>query len=249
MILPAYAALVLLPLLLLGGGTADAPLERGTPLQRDAPLQRPARHRSAHFTLVAPAGHDMGMLLDEMERAYRDVKAFGLALPANVNARSYGSTDEFVRGSGASRFNLAYYRAEVVHMQPVGLLVNRGELPRALRHEITHVALMKAARKGLPRWLNEGMAMVVAGEMHPETIRFTKLRDLEDTLARSRTHATIRSAYGTAGRLAGALIARFGRQKVLAMLRGVGSAGGFDRAFTTLAGSAPADWARGELKR
>lgn len=234
----ATACIALLALPLLMGGA-----------RLDQQTERLARFQSAHIMLLAPAGRDMGGLLDELERAYRDVQTFGLRLPSRVEARSYGTTSAFVRGSGGFRYNLALARDEVVHLQPVPVLLSRGELPRVLKHELTHVALFDAARRGLPRWLNEGVAMAAAGEKLPETITFKRLRDLEDTLARSKTYRTVRSAYGTSGRLAGRLIALFGRERVLGMLRSVAGGNSFERAFTALAGTSPEEWGKRELSR
>jgi len=234
----AAACIALLALPLLAGGR-----------RLDQQTERLARFQSAHITLLAPAGREMGGLLDELERAYRDVQSFGLRLPSKVQARSYGSTTAFVQGSGGFRYNLALARDEVVHLQPVPVLLSRGGLPRVLKHELAHVALFPAARRGLPRWVNEGMAMAVAGEKLPETITFKRLRDLEDTLVRSRTYRTVRSAYATSGRLAGRLIALFGRERVLGMLRGVTDGNSFEVVFTSLAGASPEDWGKRELNR
>lgn len=210
---------------------------------------QPARYSSSHFTVQAPAGHDMNRLLDELELAYKDVRSFGLALPTMVQVRSYGTTAEFVRHSGGQTFHLAIARDEFLHLQPLAVLLKTGEFSRTLRHELAHVALTGAARRGLPRWLNEGMAMVVAGEQHPEEARFRSLRQLDDTLARSRSRRTLRGAYGTAGRLARRLVDSHGREKVLALLRTVGSQGKFEDAFSSFTGASVKEWEKTELGR
>jgi hypothetical protein len=209
--------------------------------------QQSVRYQSAHFVLLAPAGGDVGTLLDEMERAYRDLRGFGLKMPPTITARSYGSTGEFVRASGAGAFNLGIAVAERIHLQPLQLLLRRGDLGRVLRHELTHVALVAAARRGLPRWMNEGVAMVAASEKQPEKIRFTGLDRLESVLSRSRSHDTLRSAYGTAERLVSRLMASGGKEKLLGLLRSVGSGGDFEEGFRGIVGMEAAEWGRREL--
>jgi len=208
-----------------------------------------AAYRSAHFALTVPAGHDVTRLLDELERAYDEIRSFGLGLPGMVRVRSYGSTSEFVRRSRGHSFHLALAEGDRLHLQPLAVLLKNGALARTLRHELAHVGLAGAARRGLPRWLNEGVAMVAAGESHPETIAFTSLRQLDDTLARSRSHDNIRSAYGTSVRLARGLIDRHGRGKVLALLRTIGARGNFERTFRAATGATLKEWEKSELGR
>ncbi|HVZ38287.1 MAG TPA: hypothetical protein VHI13_03350 [Candidatus Kapabacteria bacterium] len=207
------------------------------------------RYQSAHVVLLAPAGQDVTRLLDELERAHADVRAYGLTLRGMISARCYATTADFMSASGASAYNLALARSGRIHLQPLAVLMRRGELGRALRHEITHVALESAARRGLPRWLNEGMAMSVAGEKQPERLRFARLAQLEDTLARSRRYDNLRSAYGTAERLTSALLLACGRAKVVGLLQAVGAGSGFDAGFRALTGAEPDRWAASRLGR
>ncbi len=207
-----------------------------------------ARYQSSHVILYAPSGRDVSRLLSELESAYRDVRLFGIALPGMVEARTYATTADFVAGSGGRAFNLAVARGVRIHLQPGDVLLRRGEMANTLRHELTHVGLEGAARNGLPRWMNEGLAMMVAGEQRPETIRFRRLEALEDTLSRSASYSRLRSAYGTSQRLVRSLSDMIGRPKVLALVRSVASGGNFEKGFRAVAGLAPAEWAAGRLR-
>lgn len=189
------------------------------------------RYRSAHFVLHIPRTPQSGRLLDELESAYKHVREYGLSLPSSIEAWSYASTDNFVQRSGGARYNLAFAVGGRIHLQPLALLLRRGELPRALRHEITHIALLAAAKRGLPRWFNEGTAMVVAGERHPETIKFQNLETLERTITRSKSYDTLRSAYGTAARLVAEYVEANGREKLVELVRSVAGSGGFARKY------------------
>jgi len=206
-----------------------------------------ARYQSAHFTLILPGGVDPGIVSDALESAYRDVRGVGLKLPSMVLVRSYASTDEFVRSAGGNRSDLAVARDERIHLQPIPLLLRREDASFAYRHELVHVGLAKAARRGLPRWMNEGVAMVVAGERQPEGFEFTRIDKLEDSLEHARSYTVRRSAYGTAQRLVATLIARHGRSRVIALLRSVADGGGFERRFRTLTGRSSTEWGNREL--
>ncbi len=208
-----------------------------------------ARYQSAHFLVHAARGQDVSGLLEELESAYRDVQAYGLSLPRTVIAYCYPSTAEFTRRSHGEAFHLALASQQRLHLQPLRVLLRDGNLARTLRHELTHVALAAAAERGLPRWLNEGMAMIVAGERHPQRITFRSLRQLEDTLLRSRSHDNLRSAYGTAARLTERLVNQLGRERTLALLRTVGSRGQFEQAFGASVGSSLRLWEQSELGR
>lgn len=211
--------------------------------------QGSTRYQSAHFTLILPNGVDPGTLLDALENAYRDVRGVGLKLPSMILVRSYSSTDEFVRSAGGDRSDLAVAQDERIHLQPLPLLLRRQDAPFAYRHELTHVGLAKAARHGLPRWVNEGVAMVVAGERQPEQFRFGRVDQLEDSLGRSRSYLIRRSAYGAAGRLVSDLMTRYGRSRVIALLRSVAAGGGFERRFRVLTGTSSTEWGNQELRQ
>ena len=204
-------------------------------------------YQSAHFLLSLPRGESPGPLLDELEGAYRHLVGYGLELPRKIAVRCYATTAEFRRASGGSGLHLAVASRGGIHMQPLALLLRRGDLSRALRHELAHVALFDAASRDLPRWMNEGMAMVIAGEKHPERIRFGSLAQLEEALLPPGTHDTIRSAYGAAERLMARMIERYGKGKVLAMLRSIAAGTHHETAFERLAGMKMQQWGEREL--
>lgn len=205
------------------------------------------RSQSAHFILHAPEQADVRRLLDELEDAYSYLREYGLVLPSKISAWCYASTPAFIDGSGGGSYNLAIAIGEQIHLQPLRLLLKRGDLSRVLRHELTHVALNNAARRGLPRWMNEGMAMTVAAEKHPEHLHFREIPRLEDSLRLSRSHGTLRSAYGASERLVATLLAHYGKVKVLRLLSEVALAGLFDLRFVRLTGYLPPAWGRAVL--
>ncbi len=205
--------------------------------------------RSEHVLLAAPRGGDCARILSELERAYREVRRFGLTVPPTVRTVCYATTADYIRGSGGSGYQLAMARQGVIHLQPYALLLRRGGFARAIVHEMAHVALTPAAAAGLPRWLNEGLAMSVAGEKAPESMKVRTLAELERVLERPGSWARARSAYGTSERLVGRLIGAIGRSGVIDLARRVAAGEGFEGAFRRLVKVDPAAWGRRELVR
>ncbi len=209
---------------------------------------RTRTYRSAHILLTAPAAVDASRVVDELERAYRDVVRFGLRLPPTIDVRSYSTTSEFTRMSGGERYHLAISRGGVVRLQPVSLLLRRGDLARALRHELVHVAVQGMQAAGLPRWLNEGLALTVAGERPTGTLMFEGLAALEDTLRQSRSYRSVRAAYGTAGRLVATLVAGYGKARVVRLVGSSTDSNAFERAFAELSGTTLQRWGQEQLR-
>lgn len=206
------------------------------------------RVQSAHIVLMVPRNVEAAKLLNELEAAYKDVRNYGLKLPSQVEAVSYASTTDFVKGSGGARFNLAMASGRTMHLQPYTVLLHNTGYLRALRHELTHVALYDAARRGLPRWLNEGMAMMVAGETFPITKRYKTIAQLERTLTTSRSQTAQRSAYAVCHRLCSLLTSQYGKDKLTGMLRATAT-GNFGTAFRALTGTGADEWAAKAMER
>lgn len=210
--------------------------------------QQPTRFQSAHFQLTTPRGSSVERLLDDLERAYADVRGFGLRLPPRIDVTAHGSTDAFVRATGAQRHYLAMTLGRRIHTQPPLLLYRRGETARVLRHELVHVALAHRNAAELPRWLNEGLAVTVAGERFPGGKQFRSLDELERALDVGNASSTARSGYAAAGRLVAELIERAGRSRVVALIRAVHQGESFDAAFERIVGGDPRQWGDSTLR-
>ncbi len=205
--------------------------------------------KMANFTLLLPGNQDPTQLTEWLESARKQVQEYGLALPRTVVVRGYSTSAQFAQATGLTTSHLAGTQNGRLHLQPLPLLLRRPGALRTIGHELVHLALGRAARNGLPQWFNEGMAMVVAGEQQPESVRFVTLQALRDTLLRSRNYSVVRSAYGTCQRLVEKFVEQRGKSAVLAMLRAVGNGGKFPDRFRRLAGRSAEEWARQELPK
>ncbi len=203
------------------------------------------RVQSAHFLLEVDRTAGAERVVEELESAYDAVRAFGLRLPARVHARMYATTTAFREATGEGAVFNAVARDGVLHLQPANVLLGRPGLLRTLRHELAHVSMAIEAREGLPRWVNEGVAMLVADQVYPETVRFASVAALEDTLRMSVSAVRLRAAYATAGRMVRDLDAQVGRT---ALLQLIGSeVGTFEERFRRQTGGSVASWADGAL--
>ncbi|MBC8144283.1 MAG: hypothetical protein H7X80_01790 [bacterium] len=174
--------------------------------------------RTAHFAITLNDRGDASRVADALERAYRDVRTYGLRLPSTINVTIHPTTTEFAARLGASRMHIAVVRGTTVHLQPVDVLTRLGDIDRALTHELVHVALSGAVAR-LPRWLCEGLAMNVAGERHPVEGSYASTLGLDRDLSGAREYSRLRRAYGSAERLTRHLIATIGRERTLEALR------------------------------
>jgi hypothetical protein len=207
------------------------------------------RFQSAHFLMLAPPANEVEAVLREMESAYRSVRGYGLDLPSRIIAESYASSSEFRRQTGVGSIYLAATIGERIHLQPPRLLLRSPGLGRALRHELVHVALVRASRSGLPRWVAEGVAMRVAGESYPAGSGIADLAALERCLGEGGGHRAVRGCYGLSRLLVDALVGQIGERKLLVMLDQVGSGNSFAAHFRQITGMTVEEWGRTKLRR
>lgn len=202
--------------------------------------------RTAHFAITHPVRADVGALGAALEAGYRRVREYGLRLPPTIEVRVHATTQEFAARSGAGRMHLATLRGATLHLQPTEVLRRHSGIDRALAHELVHVALAPAATR-MPRWLFEGVAMTIAGEMHPVAGAYGSTAELDRALADARAHQEARRAYGAAERLTRRLVARVGQTRMPAVLRAILNGADAADALRTLAGVELEAWAIAEL--
>jgi hypothetical protein len=120
---------------------------------------------------------------------------------------------------------------------------DRPRWERTLRHELVHAFLDSLAGRGLPGWLNEGLAQWHEGELGQQLALARRalgkppleLSELAGNLGQSGDPARIGQAYAQALLFTDFLIGRYGESGVAAMLAGIGagqsSAEAFERAL------------------
>jgi len=128
-----------------------------------------------------------------------------------------------------------------------GALQNTAELDRILCHEFTHALVHGVAPRGVPQWLNEGLALLFEpsgtqpartapsrprGEVSGPIIPLTRLEDSFEGLSDNEAH----NAYVESGQAVQALVADAGMPAILNLLQNVGTGMKFDLAFERATG-------------
>ena len=133
-----------------------------------------------------------------------------------------------------------------------------GSLEELLLHELTHVLVARAAAgRPVPRWFNEGLAMMAGGSWSLEDrtrLTFAMVRRSERPLAEldrlfAGESGQVRRAYALSGALVRDIVLRHGRPAPRRILAGVARGRRFPEAFreatgTTLAGHTASFWRR-----
>jgi stage II sporulation protein D len=171
------------------------------------------------------ARRDVERALSVLEEAKRDVArrlaaaaiSFG-GLPM-LELFMHDTTGDFVGATGQPPWTAAATRGRRIETQPLDVLNRRGVLTTTLRHEYTHALIEALGRGRAPRWLAEGMAIMVAGEgsmlVRASSRNNPMTRDeLERGLEHPASAAEMRALYAAAYREVSALVRKEGEASV-----------------------------------
>jgi tetratricopeptide (TPR) repeat protein len=190
--------------------------------------QRYLSRQSSHFMVKFDGGEDYAIwtqVLDILEEAYRDIgNRFGYypSQPITVVLHTRGRFQE-ASGSPAWADGLFDSILGRIQVPTQGALTDQAWLARVLRHEFVHALLhqrVEGRLQAVPTWLNEGLAMQLAGDNWPEIetlvrdeVRLIPLNALEGGWL-GLPPAAARLAYLEGKSATGYLIDRFGMEKV-----------------------------------
>jgi hypothetical protein len=170
-----------------------------------------------------------GEVLDVLEGAYREIgNRFGY-YPAQPIVVVLHTRDRFHEASGSPGWADGLFDAILGRIQipTQGASTDHAWLSRVLRHEFVHALLhqrMEGRLGAVPTWLNEGLAMQLAGDNWPdidavirEDFRLIPLNSLEGGWL-GMPPPVARLAYLEGNSAVGYLIDRFGMEKVREIL-------------------------------
>ena len=180
---------------------------------------------SDHFRLAYPADTDrriVNQILSTLESTRDDYQrrassAANISIP-RLEIRLNESTGDFTARTGQPPWAAAATKGNRIELQPVPILKQRGVLFTTMRHELAHITIDAVGSKRVPRWLQEGFALYLAGEgrtiSHYLSQRRLTEHELEDRLQHPRTQAEMRSLYAEAYFIVAEKIRRDGEASV-----------------------------------
>jgi tetratricopeptide (TPR) repeat protein len=195
----------------------------------------------AHFrvSFEGPAEEELaGQALASLERAYWRIGGIlGTYPPEPVPVVLY--TREQFRDITRSPTWAAGAYDGIIRVPMRGATDNANELDRVLAHEFTHALIRSLAERGVPAWLNEGLATVLEADGLSEAERMVAALPTRTAVPLGRlqggfgklsgTQAVV--AYATSAIAARQLIDQAGGVAVANLLRDLGSGADFDAAF------------------
>jgi len=195
--------------------------------------------QGAHFTVLfeGPSDEELSRkILDVLEAAYWRVGTALLTFPERIIPVVLYTEEQFRDITRSPGWAAAAYDGRI--RVPVrGALTNPEELDRVLAHEFTHALVQSLAPRGVPTWLNEGLAVMF--EPNGAAWSDTQLESSRYRLPLKRlaagferlSGAQARMAYAQSGGAVRALIEQAGPQAMVALLQDIGRGDDFDAAF------------------
>jgi tetratricopeptide (TPR) repeat protein len=192
----------------------------------------------SHFTVSfeGPAEGDLAReALASLDRAYWRIGEQLAVFPAQPIPVVLYTTQQFSDITRSPSWAAGAYDG-VIRVPMRGALQNPKELDRILAHEFTHAIVRGLAPRGVPTWLNEGLATVLesedrdGAERHAAAGESIPLSDLQASFGRfSGKQAS--QAYATSARVVRQLMDTAGSFAIANLLRDLGQGVDFETAF------------------
>jgi tetratricopeptide (TPR) repeat protein len=195
--------------------------------------------QGAHFTVLfeGPADEELARrAIDVLEAAYWRIGTALLTFPERIIPVVLYTEQQFRDITRSPGWAAAAYDGRI--KVPVrGALQNPEELDRVLTHEFTHALVQSIAPRGVPTWLNEGLAVMF--EPRGETWADQQLGSSGYRIPLQRlsagfdrlSGAQARMAYAQSGAAVRTLMDQAGPQAMTGLLQDLGRGDSFDAAF------------------
>lgn len=178
---------------------------RGTPAasanRASSPVSRPASAEiRADVLLTLPAGDETERSrLVQLVRAARDQIAgtAGVKPPASIRVTVHPTVEAFGRATGQPWWVSGATDRVDIDLVPLGILRQRGQLERTIRHEVAHV-LVDARIDHRPLWVREGAALYFADPATAPASRGRTSCPRDEEFLRPVSAGAHRSAYARA---------------------------------------------------
>lgn len=155
---------------------------------------------SEHFELVFPPSQEpwVQQTLQTLEEARRGLGSRARALPTKIRVRTWETAAEFIRASGQPGWVAANSDGRTIQLQPLSTLKRKGIPNSTLRHELTHLVVHRLRAPQVPRWLEEGLVLLLTGEQPSGDAAALTGRGLEESVSHPHSEAAMKAAYARA---------------------------------------------------
>jgi tetratricopeptide (TPR) repeat protein len=205
-----------------------------------------------HFTVLfeGPAEAELAQKAVEiLEAAYWRIGSALYTYPSDVIVVVLYTREQFTDITRSPKWAAAAYDGRI--RVPVrGALQNVREFERVLTHEFTHALIRTIAHRGVPVWLNEGLALMFDGTN--VEAKAAQLRSVEDRPSLARLEgsfdrldtASAAVAYALSGVAASLLVREVGAPSIVSILTDIGRGIPFAETFERYANMSYAEFQR-----
>ena len=191
---------------------------------------------ATHFTILFEGPPDQPMaarVSDMLESIYWQVGGAIGAYPPNVLTVVLYSKEQFRDVTKSPSWAGGLYDGRI--RVPIAGRIDERELRRVLTHEFTHAVVKSLAPRGVPQWLNEGLAVLMErgggpAEPLPADAAVPPLSRLEGTFEKLSSDEA-KHAYAASAAATQALLDRAGPMVIYNLLTNLGSGMRFEEAF------------------
>ena len=198
--------------------------------QEASPANGYFQSRSAHFTVLFEGPADEAMAsraVDLLESAYWRVGTALYTFPDQVITVVLYTEQQFRDTTRSPSWAAASYDGRIRIPMRGALEQAPGELDRVLTHELTHEMIRAIAPRGVPTWLNEGLAVMFEPEgtqwadqvLHTSNAR-VPLGDLAGSFDKLSSNQA-RTAYAESADAARRLFDQVGGASIVALLQDI----------------------------
>jgi tetratricopeptide (TPR) repeat protein len=189
---------------------------------------------ATHFTILfdGPPDQPLAARVSELlEQAYWKVGGALGVYPPDVLTVILYSKEQFRDVTQSPSWAGGAYDGRI--RLPVAGRIDEPQLARVIAHELTHAVVHSLAPRGVPVWLDEGLAQLMeagSAPRMPDGARLPPLASLEGSFA-ALSPQDARTAYAVSAAAAQALLDRAGPVVMVTLLTYLGSGVGFAEAF------------------
>jgi hypothetical protein len=171
------------------------------------------------------AENEVRNFLDHLQNERATIlQQLGIDSVKKIDVKIYSSVGRFLVGAGIKQsWRGAIYTKEVLHLQPIQALVQRGIVEESVSYELALAMLDPVKRRGCPEWLCEAYAVHHSGEMKrytpPYGVRLASFSDLNQDIQEYPNPPQRNDVHYILGETMQFFIDRYGQEKAFGLYK------------------------------